>query len=175
MYSHPFPATAGSSGSCDMSLDLLTEMAGYRFFSNGRSWHGQPLHDRQHPHILSELSISYSQKFTQDVSSYLYFDIRRTALVARVHASPQHDDIPMRPLAITAGLNSHHVRLPRAVAVAQRESEGPAFYGPRTGRRAYDLIGRASIPTAPHSGTRPPTSHSSFHGYIKGPEGLDRI
>src|SRR6266480_782145 len=76
MYSHPFSDSAQLGLRAMMSLDLLTEMGrGYPLlFQTGESWHDQPLHDRQHPHdLFSELSISYSQKFTEDVSSYLYF------------------------------------------------------------------------------------------------------
>src|SRR5205809_852488 len=76
MYSHPFGESAQLGGRLMMSLDPLTEGGrGYPLlFQTGESWHDQPLHDRQHPHdLFSELSISYSQKFTQDISSYLYF------------------------------------------------------------------------------------------------------
>src|SRR5205823_11616451 len=43
-------------------------------FQTGESWHDEPLHDRQHPHdLFDEVSISLSQKFDHDFSSYIYF------------------------------------------------------------------------------------------------------
>ena len=55
-----------ANGRCGRGYPLL--------FQTGESWHDQPLHDRQHPHdLFDELSLSYSQKFTADLSSYIYF------------------------------------------------------------------------------------------------------
>ena len=46
------------------SLDPITE-GGYGYpllFQTGETWHGQPLHDRQHPHdLVDELAASYSR------------------------------------------------------------------------------------------------------------------
>src|SRR3982074_523347 len=70
MYSHPFNENSQLGLRLMMSADLLTEGGGGYplLFQTGESWHGQPLHDRQHPHdLFSELSISYSQKFAQDL------------------------------------------------------------------------------------------------------------
>src|SRR5437764_6457389 len=76
MYSHPIGESAQLGGRLMMSLDPLTEGGrGYPLlFQTGESWHDQPLHDRQHPHdLFDELSISYSQKFDDGLSAYLYF------------------------------------------------------------------------------------------------------
>jgi Heavy metal binding domain len=76
MYSHPLGDSAQLGGRLMMSLDPLTEGGrGYPLlFQSGESWHDQPLHDRQHPHdLFDELSLSYSQKFDSDLSTYLYF------------------------------------------------------------------------------------------------------
>ena len=76
MYSHPFGQSGQIGARLMMSLDPLTEDGrGYPLlFQTGESWHDQPLHDRQHPHdLFDELSISFSQKFDHDLSSYLYF------------------------------------------------------------------------------------------------------
>ena len=62
------------------SLDPLTEQGrGYPLlFQSGETWDDEPLHDRQHPHdLFDELSISYSQKFTHDLSSYHLFRLPR--------------------------------------------------------------------------------------------------
>jgi hypothetical protein len=76
MYSHPIGDNAQLGARLMMSLDPLTEGGrGYPLLlQTGESWHHQPLHDRQHPHdLFDELSLSYSQKFTADLSSYIYF------------------------------------------------------------------------------------------------------
>jgi hypothetical protein len=76
MFSHPLGDNAQLGLRLMMSLDPLTEGGrGYPLlFQSGESWHDQPLHDRQHPHdLFDELSLTYSQKFTQDFSSFVYF------------------------------------------------------------------------------------------------------
>src|SRR5437868_2188418 len=76
MYSHPLGDSTQIGARLMMSLDPLTEQGrGYPLlFQTGESWNGQPLHDRQHPHdLFDELSISLSQKFDHDFSSYVYF------------------------------------------------------------------------------------------------------
>jgi hypothetical protein len=58
-----------------VSLDFLTENgSGYPLlFQTGETWHGQPLHDAQHPHdLFSELSAAYSARLGQKSSAYLY-------------------------------------------------------------------------------------------------------
>jgi len=59
-----------------MSLDPITEGGfGYPLlFQTGETWHGVPLHDRQHPHdLFDELSVTYSRLLSKDTSGYLYF------------------------------------------------------------------------------------------------------
>src|SRR5438552_14693708 len=76
MYSHPLGDSAQLGGRLMISLDPLTEGGrGYPLlFQSGELWQDQPLHDRQHPHdLFDELSISYSQKFDDGLSAYLYF------------------------------------------------------------------------------------------------------
>ncbi len=75
MYSHPLGPNAQLGFRGMMSLDLLTEGGrGYPLlFQTGETWDGKALHDRQHPHdLFDELSVSYSQKFGNDFSAYLY-------------------------------------------------------------------------------------------------------
>jgi hypothetical protein len=75
MYSHPLNESAQLGFRGMMSLDLLTEGGrGYPLlFQTGETWNGQALHDRQHPHdLFDEISVSYSQKFGNDFSAYLY-------------------------------------------------------------------------------------------------------
>jgi hypothetical protein len=75
MYSHPLGENTQIGFRGMMSLDLLTEGGrGYPLlFQTGETWNGDPLHDRQHPHdLFDEISLSLSQKFTRDLSAYLY-------------------------------------------------------------------------------------------------------
>ncbi len=76
MYSHPLGDSTQFGSRLMMSLDPLTEGGrGYPLlFQSGETWNGEPLHDRQHPHdLFDELSLSLSQKFDYDFSSYIYF------------------------------------------------------------------------------------------------------
>src|SRR5207244_8570810 len=105
MYSHPLADNSQLGVRLMMSLDPLAEGGrGYPLlFQSGESWHDQPLHDRQHPHdLFSELSLTYSQKFTQDFSGYIYFGypgepalgpptfMHRISAMDGTHARPDH-------------------------------------------------------------------------------------
>ena len=75
MYSHPI-GTRDQLGVRGMfSLDPITE-GGYGYpllFQTGETWHGKPLHDRQHPHdLVDELALSYSRLLGGGKSAYLY-------------------------------------------------------------------------------------------------------
>lgn len=75
MFSHSLGDDAQLGLRAMLSLDPLTEGGrGYPLlFQSGEEWQGLPLHDRQHPHdLFDELSVTYSRKFTHDLSSYLY-------------------------------------------------------------------------------------------------------
>ena len=75
MYSHPLDARSQLGLRGMFSLDPVTE-GGYGYpllFQTGESWHGQPLHDRQHPHdLVSELAATYSHLLGGGRSAYLY-------------------------------------------------------------------------------------------------------
>lgn len=75
MYSHPL-GKKGQLGFRSMfSLDPFIER-GYGYpllYQSGELFRGQPIHDRQHPHdLISELAITYSYKFNDKRSLYLY-------------------------------------------------------------------------------------------------------
>ena len=57
------------------SLDPLFGGEGYPLlFQTGETHLGKPLVDRQHPHnLFSELSVSYTQSFSDDVDAFFYF------------------------------------------------------------------------------------------------------
>lgn len=57
------------------SLDPLFGGEGYPLlFQTGETYNGKPLVDRQHPHnLFAELSIAYTQSFTNDIDAFVYF------------------------------------------------------------------------------------------------------
>jgi hypothetical protein len=75
MDSHPLGADAQLGLRAMISLDPIT-VGGFGYpllYQTGESWHGQPLHDRQHPHdLFSELSATYSRLVGGGNSAYLY-------------------------------------------------------------------------------------------------------
>ena len=107
MYSHPLGDTTQFGARLMMSLDPLTEGGrGYPLlFQSGESWHGEPLHDRQHPHdLFDELSFSLSQKFDHDLSALRLFRLSRVnRRSVRPHSCIAHQrwTIPTRRSAIT--------------------------------------------------------------------------
>ena len=58
-----------------VSLDPIIER-GYGYpllYQSGEQFGGQPIHDRQHPHdLVSELAVTYSYKFDDKKSFFLY-------------------------------------------------------------------------------------------------------
>jgi hypothetical protein len=75
MYSKPIGKKAQLGLRIMFSLDPLIERGwGYPLlFQSGESYGGQPMHDRQHPHdFISELAATYSYKFNEKSSAYLY-------------------------------------------------------------------------------------------------------
>lgn len=75
MYSRPIGEKAQIGFRGMMSLDPIIQRGwGYPLlYQSGELYKGQPLHDRQHPHdLFSELAITYSYKFGDKRSFYLY-------------------------------------------------------------------------------------------------------
>ena len=75
MISHPLDARSQIGVRAMVSLDPIIE-GGYGYpdlYATGETWHGNPLHDRQHPHeLVSELSVAYSRLLGGGNSAYLY-------------------------------------------------------------------------------------------------------
>ncbi len=75
MYGHRLDAKSQIGFRGMFSLDPITEGgAGYPLlFQTGESWHGQALHDHQHPHeLVDELAVSYSRLIGGGRSVSLY-------------------------------------------------------------------------------------------------------
>src|SRR5712671_2745330 len=182
MFSHPLGDSAQLGVRLMMSLDPLTE--GGRghpvLFQSGESWHDQPLHDRQHPHdLFDELSLSYSQKFTSDLSGFIYFGYPGEPALGPptfMHRISAMDD-PDAPLG-HHWQDSSHVTFGVATAGLQWRSvkvEGSIFTGREPDENRYDFdrprfdsfSGRISW------NPMPDLALQVSHAYIESPEGLE--
>jgi hypothetical protein len=182
MYSHPLGDNAQLGARLMMSLDPLTEGGrGYPLlFQTGESWHDQPLHDRQHPHdLFDELSVSYSQKFTDDLSSYFYFGypgepaLGPPTFMHRLSAM----DIPDAPIG-HHWQDSTHITFGVATLGAVWKNvkiEGSVFTGREPDENRYDFD-RPRFDSFSGRISWNPVQNLALqvsHGYIKGPEGLE--
>jgi len=182
MYSHSLGENTQLGLRAMMSLDPLTEGGrGYPLlFQTGESWHGQPLHDRQHPHdLFDEISISLSQKLAPDLSSYIYVGYPGEPALGPptfMHRLSAMDD-PDAPLG-HHWQDSTHITFGVATAGLQWrnvKAEGSIFTGREPDEDRYDFdrprfdsfSGRVSWnPT-------PDLALQFSHGYIKSPEALE--
>jgi len=75
MYSKPLNERSQFGFRAMVSLDPIIQRGwGYPLlFQSGEQYAGTPIHDRQHPHdLVSELAVTYSHKFDDKRSFYLY-------------------------------------------------------------------------------------------------------
>ena len=74
-----------------VSLDPIIER-GYGYpllYQSGEAFHGQPLHDRQHPHdFFSELAATYSYKLDEKNSVFIYAGYPASRPWARCLSAP---------------------------------------------------------------------------------------
>ena len=182
MYSHSFSETTQIGGRLMMSLDPLTEQGrGYPLlFQSGESWHDQPLHDRQHPHdLFDEVSLSLSQRFTQDLSGYVYFGYPGEPALGPptfMHRPSAMDD-PDAPLG-HHWQDSTHVTFGVATAGLQWRTiklEGSIFTGREPDENRYDFD-RPRFDSYSGRISWNPVQNLAVqfsHGYIKDPEALE--
>src|SRR5205809_156321 len=182
MYSYPVGDNTQIGARLMMRLDPLTEGGrGYPLlFQSGESWHDQPLHDRQHPHdLFSELSVSYSQQFTQVFSGYIYLGypgepaLGPPTFMHRISALDDPDD----PIG-HHWQDSTHVTFGVATAGLQWRSvktEGSVFTGREPDENRYDFDRpRFDSASARISWNPTPDVALQFsHGYLKSPEATD--
>ncbi len=75
MGSHPLSPASQLGARIMMTSDFAT-VGGYGYpelFQTGESFHGQPLHDHQHPHdLFSEAALTYSAQMNRDASAFVY-------------------------------------------------------------------------------------------------------
>src|SRR5437870_13483266 len=182
MFSHPLGDSAQFGVRLMMSLDPLTEGGrGYPLlFQSGESWHDQPLHDRQHPHdLFSELSVTYSQKFTPDLSSYIYFGYPGEPALGPptfMHRISAMDD-PDAPLG-HHWQDSSHVTFGVATGGLVWRTvniDASVFTGREPDEDRYDFD-RPRFDSASGRISWNPTPDLALqfsHGYLKSPEGLE--
>src|SRR5450631_77860 len=182
MYSHPLGDSAQLGLRAMMSLDLLTEGGrGYPLlFQTGESWRDQSLHDRQHPHdLFSELSVSYSQKFTHDLSAYLYFGypgepaLGPPAFMHRLSAM----DNPDAPLSHHWQDSTHVTFGVVTLGAVWRDLkiEGSTFKGREPDEVRYDFD-QPKLDSFSGRISWNPTENLALqvsHGYLKSPEELE--
>jgi len=181
MYSHPLGDSAQIGARLMMSLDPLTEGGrGYPLlFQSGESWHGEPLHDRQHPHDrFDELSLSLSQKFDHDFSAYIYFGYPGEPALgppAFMHRPSAMDD-PDAPIG-HHWQDSTHITFGVATLGAQWRNvklEGSIFTGREPDEDRYDFD-RPRFDSYSGRLSWNPTQNLALqvsYGYIKSPEEL---
>jgi hypothetical protein len=182
MYSHPLGENAQLGFRGMMSLDLLTEGGrGYPLlFQTGETWNGNALHDRQHPHdLFDEVSVSYSQKFPNDISAYLsagYPGEPALGPPTFMHRLSAMDD-PDAPLSHHWQDSTHVTFGVVTLGVVWRDLkiEGSTFKGREPDERRYDFD---SPKLDSFSGriSWNPTKNLALqvsHGYMHSPEELE--
>ena len=182
MYSHPFSDSAQlGRASHDESRSANRSGRGYPLlFQSGETWHDQPLHDRQHPHdLFDELSLSYSQKFAQDLSSYIYFGypgepaLGPPTFMHRLSAM----DNPDAPISHHWQDSTHITFGVATLGVAWKnvKVEGSVFTGREPDENRYDFD-RPRFDSYSGRISWNPTSNLALqvsHGYLHSPEALD--
>ena len=182
MYSRP----AGKNGQIGIrtmfSLDALTQR-GYGYpllYQSGEQFHGQPVHDRQHPHdLVSELAFTYSYKFDDKRSVFVYAGLPGEpalgpAMFMHRTSGANNPDAPI----------SHHWQdathitwgvVTAGVSFGKVKFEASAFNGtePDENRWAFD---RPRLNSFSGRISWNPTRDLSFqisHGYLRNPEPLE--
>ena len=182
MYSRPAGKNAQIGIRTMFSIDALTQR-GYGYpllYQSGEQFHGQPVHDRQHPHdLVSELAVTYSYKFDDKRSIFFYGGLPGEpalgpAMFMHRASGANNPDAPI----------SHHWQdathitwgvLTAGFSLGKVKFEASAFNGtePDENRWAFDkprlnsFSGRISWN---------PTRDLSFqvsHGYLRNPEPLE--
>lgn len=182
MYSHPLGDGAQIGARVMMSLDLLTEGGrGYPLlFQSGETWQGKALHDRQHPHdLFDEISLSYSRKFADDLSGYLYVGypgepaLGPPTFMHRLSAM----DNPDAPIGHHWEDSSHITFGVTTVGVAWKnvKLEGSVFTGREPDETRYDFD-RPRFDSYSARLSWNPTNDLALqvsHGYLHSPEALE--
>ena len=179
MYSHPIGKKAQIGLRGMFSLDPAIERGwGYPLlYQSGEQFGGQPMHDRQHPHdLFSELAVSYSYKFSEKRSFYLYAGLPGEPALG-----------PPMYLHRTSGMNmpdaplGHHWQdathisfgvVTAGYSFGKAKFEASAFNGREPDENRWD-IDKPRLDSFSGRFSFNPTKNLALqisHGYIKNPE-----
>ncbi len=148
---------------------------------SGESYHGAPLHDRQHPHdLFMELAALYERPVAQNLGLSFYLaPVGEPAVgpVAFPHRPSAADD-PLAPIShhwqdgthitfgvVTAGVFTRRVKV-EASWFNGREPDGNRTNFDYAGRRLDSYSGRVTVNPDPQ------WSLAAWYAYLKSPEGL---
>ena len=160
--------------------NLVTGGRGYPLlFQSGETHEGKPLVDRQHPHdLFSELSVSYSHAFNQDLDAFLYLGYPGEPAIGPVTFMhrPSGWDNPDAPLShhwidathITFGVATLGLRY------KQFKLEGSSFTGREPDENRYNFD-RPLFDSRSARLSFNPGKHWALqvsHAFIKSPEAL---
>lgn len=167
-----------------MSLEPFTiRDGGYPLLlQSGEAYHGQPLHDRQHPHdLFMALAARYDQPLTRQLGVSLYVaPVGEPALgpVAFMHRPSAVND-PFATIGhhwqdathvsfgvITAGLFTNSLKLEGSVFNGREPDENRTNFDYK-GRSLDSYAGRLTVNPSPS------VSLSASYGYLKSPEALE--
>jgi len=147
----------------------------------GETWHGQPLHDRQHPHdLFMELAALYDHPIARNLAVLLYVaPVGEPALgpVAFPHRPSAMDD-PLAPIGhhwqdathisfgvITAGIYTRMVKVEGSIFNGREPDEIRTNFDYK-GRSLDSYSGRVTVNPDPH------WSLAGSYGYLKSPEAI---
>lgn len=163
------PATVGAAG-----YPLLLQ--------SGESYHGLPLHDRQHPHdLFMEAALLYERPIARSVALSAYLAPAGEPALGPP-AFPHRPSAEWDPLApighhwqdgahvtygvLTAGVFTHSVKLEWSAFNGREPDENRTNFDFH-GRRIDSFAGRVSVNPAAA------LSLSAWYGYLRSPEALD--
>jgi hypothetical protein len=182
MFSHPLDRKSQLGLRLMMSLDPPIEgQRGYPLlFATGEEAHGQPLHDRQHPHdLFDEVSATYSHLLGSGNSAYLYLGypgepaLGPPTFMHRISAI----DIPDAPIGHHWQDSTHITFGVITTGLAHRNAklEGSVFTGrdPDQNRYNFDPIRLNSYSGRLSWNATVNLALQVSHSFLKSPEALD--
>jgi hypothetical protein len=182
MYSQP----AGTKGQLGLRLMLSADPfieRGYGYpllYQSGESYHGEPIHDRQHPHdLVSELSATYSRRLGAHNSAYLYLGypgepaLGPPTFMHRISAM----DNPDAPIS-HHWQDSTHITFGVATlgfSTGKLKLEGSAFRGEEPDENRYNFDSPRLDSFSGRLSWNPSRDLALqvSHGYLKHPEALE--
>ncbi len=181
MASHPLGPASQLGARIMLTSDFAT-VGGYGYpelFQTGESYHGQPLHDHQHPHdLFSEAALTYSTQISRSTSAFVYVGYPGEPALGPptyMHRSIAYD-MPDAPIGhhwedsthITFGV------VTAGVTLKDLKFEASTFTGrePNEIRTNFDPVGLDSVSGRVSWNPTVNLATQVSSGYIKSPEAL---